>query len=102
LQPVVVIPVDNGSLCRVFNKLPRGSFFIIKRRNFMKRITQFYLNKASYIAMDEQGNKIDLEVDYWDSFFNVSQNNKELEKYAAKLLGKKHRVNFIEKMYEEE
>ncbi len=30
----------------------------------MNNITQFYLNKAKYIAIDEQGNSIDLEVNY--------------------------------------
>ncbi|MEP7167295.1 MAG: hypothetical protein ABI758_04920 [Candidatus Woesebacteria bacterium] len=68
----------------------------------MNRITQFYLNKASYIAVDEQGNTIDLEVNYWENAFKVTSSNQELETYAIKLLTKKHRVNFIHKMHEEE
>ncbi|MBI5151316.1 MAG: hypothetical protein HZA34_01950 [Candidatus Pacebacteria bacterium] len=68
----------------------------------MNKITLFYLNKAKYIAIDEQGNSIDLEVNYWDSTFRVSKHNEELEAYAAKLLTKKHRVNFVHKMHEEE
>ena len=65
----------------------------------MNKITQFYLNKATYIAIDERGNSIDLEVNYWDSTFKLSQKNKDLEAYAAKLLMMKHRVNFVHKMH---
>jgi hypothetical protein len=68
----------------------------------MNNIKQFYLNKAKYIAIDEQGNSIDLEVDYWKSTFKVSRHNQELEEYASKLLNKKHRINFVHKMHEEE
>lgn len=68
----------------------------------MKKITGFYLNKAHYIAVDEQGNSIDLEVNYWQSTFKVQPQNQELAAYAGKLLAKKHRVNFIHKMHEEE
>ena len=70
-------------------------------RNYMKKITKFYLNKASYIAIDAQGNNIDLDVDYWESKFEVSQKNQELEKYAVRLLKKKHRVNFVSKIHED-
>lgn len=66
----------------------------------MNHITQFYLNKASYLGVDEEGNTIELEVNYWKNQFKVSQPNQELEKYAAKLLAKKHQVNFIQKMKE--
>lgn len=66
----------------------------------MNKITQFYLGNAQYIAIDEAGNPIDLEVNYWERSFSVSQHNQELEAYAAKLLAKKHRVNFIHKMHE--
>ncbi|HSW89578.1 MAG TPA: hypothetical protein VLH19_01770 [Patescibacteria group bacterium] len=67
----------------------------------MGKITQFYLNKASYIAVDEDGSEILLEVNYWDSDFTVSQKHGELEAYAARLLQKKHKINFVHKMKEE-
>jgi hypothetical protein len=67
----------------------------------MKKITGFYLNKASYIAVDEDGSTIDLQVDYWERGFSLSQQNLELEAYATKLLRKKHKVNFLHKMHEE-
>ncbi|MEO8582003.1 MAG: hypothetical protein ABI425_05535 [Patescibacteria group bacterium] len=67
----------------------------------MKKITEFYLNKATYIAVDEEEKTFNLEVDYWHSTFTVTPQNQELEAYAAKLLNKKHRVNFVYKMKEE-
>ena len=65
---------------------------------YMAKITQYYLNKASYIAIDENGQQIDIDIDYWEGKFNVSKNNKVLRDYAAKLLKKKHRVNYIDKL----
>ena len=64
----------------------------------MAKITQYYLNKASYIAIDENGQKIDINIDYWEGKFKVSKNNQVLREYAAKLLKKKHRVNYIDKL----
>ena len=66
----------------------------------MKKIAKFYLNKASYIAVDEQGMEIELEVDYWNSSFTISTENQDLQIYATKLLRNKHRVNFVHKMRE--
>lgn len=67
----------------------------------MKKITQFYLNKASYIAVDEEGKEHHLELNYWGNSSKVMPKHKELENYANALLKKKHRVNFIHKMHEE-
>ncbi|KKU09118.1 MAG: hypothetical protein UX13_C0049G0011 [Candidatus Woesebacteria bacterium GW2011_GWB1_45_5] len=62
------------------------------------KITKFYLNKASYIAVDENGGQIHVEIDYWDGKFRLSRENRRLEKFASRLLKKKHRVNFVHKM----
>lgn len=64
------------------------------------KITKFYLNKASYIAEDNKGSKINLDINYWDNKFKISQKNKELEVFAVKLLNNKHKVNFVYKMIE--
>jgi len=64
----------------------------------MAKIKEYYLNKASYIAIDENGKKIDLDIDYWQGKFKVSRKNQELMDYAAKLVQKKHRVNFVYKI----
>jgi hypothetical protein len=64
------------------------------------KIKEYYLNKASYIAIDETGKKIDVEIDYWNGKYKVSKKNKDLEKFAGKLVKKKHRVNFVHKMLE--
>jgi len=64
------------------------------------KIKEYYLNKASYIAIDEQGKRIDIDIDYWGGKFNVSEKNLELEKFAEKLVNKKHRINFVYKMLE--
>ncbi|MCX6705852.1 MAG: hypothetical protein NTV24_01975 [Candidatus Woesebacteria bacterium] len=66
----------------------------------MVKITEFYLNKASYIAVDEFGNKIDVNIDYWQNKFGISVKNRELENFVKKLLKKKHKVNFAYKMLE--
>jgi len=66
----------------------------------MAKITEYYLNKASYIAIDENGNQIDIDIDYWKGKFKVSRKNQELEEYATRLLKKKHRVNFVLKIAE--
>ncbi len=77
----------------VWLKLPEGSFF-----DGEMKITEFYLNKASYIAIDEEGKNIHVDIDYWGGRFKVSHRNKKLEEFANKLLRKKHRVNFVHKM----
>ena len=64
------------------------------------KITKFYLNRASYIAEDDYGNRIDVNVDYWENRFETSKRNRKLENFAAKLLRRKHRVNFIKKLIE--
>jgi hypothetical protein len=64
------------------------------------KITKFYLNRASYIAKDDNGNKIVLDINYWGNTFRISSKNSDLEKYAQKLLKKKHKVNFVNKMIE--
>ena len=62
------------------------------------KIIKFYLNRASYIALDENDGRTDLDIDYWEGKFEVSQENQELEKFAKKLLKKKHKINFVHKM----
>lgn len=65
------------------------------------KITEYYLNKAKYIAIDETGRRIDLEIDYWGNKYKISESNKELEVFIKKLLKKKHKVNFVHKMAEQ-
>lgn len=67
----------------------------------MQKITEFYLNKASYLAVDEQGKEFNLDVNYWEKSFSLHPDNQELQEYAAKLLNKKHRINFVYKMKRE-
>lgn len=64
------------------------------------KITEFYLDKAKYKAVDENGNQISVEINYWDNKFALSCKNESLEKFARKLLNKKHKVNFVDKMLE--
>jgi hypothetical protein len=85
-----------GSLFVFFNKqLPKGSFLMGKMK-----IVKFYLNKASYIAENDFGIKINLDIDYWNNDFKLSNKNVELANFAKKLLKKKHKVNFVYKMIE--
>lgn len=78
----------------------KGAFLLEKR---MSNISEFYLNTARYTAVDEQGRRIDVEVDYWNSTFQLSQKNDQLETYVREqLLAKKHRVNFSEKIKKKE
>lgn len=62
------------------------------------KITKFYLNRASYVAFNESGEKFIVSVDYWNNRLSISKSNLELENYARKLLKNKHRVNFVYKM----
>lgn len=62
------------------------------------KIKEYYLNKASYIAIDESGKRIDIDIDYWGGNFKISQKNEQLETFAKKLLTKKHKVNLVHKM----
>ncbi len=62
------------------------------------KIKEYYLNKAKYIAIDESGKRIDIEIDYWENKFKISPKNQSLENFVKKLLKKKHRVNFVSKM----
>lgn len=66
----------------------------------MAKIIKYYLNKASYIAVDKNGNKIAVDIDYWENKFGISRKNKKLENFAKKLLKEKSRVNFAYKMLE--
>ena len=83
-----------GSTFSVYLNAPEREFFV------GMKIKEFYLNKASYIAIDEKGNRIDVGIDYWNGGSKVSQKNLDLEKFAQKLLKKKHGVNFVHKMIE--
>lgn len=74
-------------------------FTLITKEKYMTKITEYYLNKASYIAIDEKGGgKIDIDIDYWSGRFKVSRKNQDLEEFVAKLLKKKHKINFAYKL----
>lgn len=77
---------DNGS--------PKGAFLVTN----MAKITEYYLNKASYMAIDEDGNRVDVTIDYWNGSYEVKPKNPELEEYAKKLIKNKHKVNFVHKL----
>jgi hypothetical protein len=64
----------------------------------MTKIIEYYLNKASYLAVDESGKKITVRIDYLQGKFKVSHRHPKLEKYAEKLLHKKSRVNYVKKL----
>ena len=64
------------------------------------KIKEYYLNKASYVAIDESGKEIHINIDYWNGSYTVDPQNKDLEQFADKLVKKKHRVNFVHKMTE--
>lgn len=66
----------------------------------MTKIEKFYLDKAKYEAIDNLGNEIFFEIDYWNNIFKLSRKNLDLELYAKRLLKNKHRINFIHKMLE--
>lgn len=76
---------------------PKGAFF---NPRLMSKITGYYLNKASYFAVDDQGQRVEVEIDYWQGKYKVSRKHRGLEKYAQKLVEKKHRVNFLYKLEE--
>lgn len=63
-------------------------------------ITKYFIDKAKYKAIDENGNVIWLKINYWQGKYEISQNNEQLETFAKKLLAKKHRVNLVYKMIE--
>lgn len=66
----------------------------------MTKIKEFYLDVAKYKAIDDLGNEIPVEIDYWNNRYKVSGKNPDLEIYAKKLLKNKHRINFVHKMLE--
>lgn len=61
-------------------------------------ITKYYIDNAKYKAIDEKGNVIWLEVDYWNNKYKLSSKNKILDNFAKTLLNKKHRVNLVDKV----
>ena len=63
-------------------------------------ITKYFIENAKYRAEDDNGNVIWLEINYWDGNYKISERNTDLENFAKKLLGKKHRVNLVHKMVE--
>lgn len=63
-------------------------------------ITKYFIDKARYRAVDENGDVIWLDINYWDNKFELSKANRELFNFAKKLLGKKHKVNLVHKMVE--
>ncbi len=66
----------------------------------MSKIKEYYLNKASYIAVDDSGKRFDVEVNYWGNSYKISQKNSDLEIFVKKILKRKHKVNFVHKMIE--
>ena len=64
----------------------------------MSKIKFFYIDKARYIAIEEQGKKIVLEVDYWNNKFKLTGESKIIEIFAKDLLLRKHRVNLVERI----
>ncbi len=61
-------------------------------------ITKYFIDNAKYKAIDEKGNVIWLEVDYWNNKFKLSKNNRILNNFAKTLLNKKHSVNLVDKV----
>lgn len=62
------------------------------------KITEFYLDRAKYKAVDAVGNEILVEINYWENSYKLSHSNKKLEKTARAMLARKHRVNFVDKL----
>ena len=62
------------------------------------KISKYYIDNAKYKAIDEKGNVIWLEVDYWNNKYKLSGKNKILNNFAKTLLNKKHRVNLVDKV----
>lgn len=62
------------------------------------KITKYYIDRAYYKAVDENGVSYLLSVDYWNNSFKLSRKNKILSNFAKKLLIKKHKVNLVDKV----
>lgn len=62
------------------------------------RITKFYIDNAKYKAIDEFGDIIWVDINYWGNNFSLSEPNKRLENLAKDLLERKHKVNFASKL----
>lgn len=62
------------------------------------RITKFYIDNAKYKAINESGDTIWIDINYWDNNFRLSKPNKRLENLAKDLLERKHKVNFASKL----
>jgi hypothetical protein len=75
----------------------RGSFFISKRGNYMKRINKFYLKQAVY-QLEISGSEIALLLDYAGNRYEViGEKHERVDEIALALLKKKHGVNFADK-----
>lgn len=64
----------------------------------MKKITKFYVKKATYFGIDESGKKITLDINYWENSFKLDKPSLVMSKSAKKFLKNKHRVNFSHKL----
>lgn len=62
------------------------------------KITKFYIDKATYKAMNDLGQEVRVEIDYWGGSFRVSERIKILEDTAKDMLKRKHKVNFVDKL----
>lgn len=68
---------------------------------------KFYLRTATYYMLDDNGNKIQFKVDYWNNkfrFLNLTVINSKIIKLQTKakaigknLLNRKHKVDFAYK-----
>lgn len=72
-----------------------------------KLIDKFYLGVATYYALDSDGNKIQLQVDYWGNKIKIEnltviseqiiKMRDKVEAIGKSLLNRKHKVNFAYK-----
>lgn len=74
----------------------------MQKLQFVKNLV---VEKANYILEDEQGNKLELIVDYAANSFKISESMtepesefwKESERFASGLLARKHGANLAER-----
>jgi len=62
------------------------------------KITKFFLDKATYKAIDDLGQEVRVEIDYWNNSFKLSNDSIELARTAEDMLKRKHKVNFVDKL----
>ena len=75
--------------------------------NMNKLIDKFYLEAETYYALDKDGNRVRLWINYWDNKLGVRnlavindkmmELRKKVKAIGRNLLDKKHKVNFAYK-----